>query len=394
MASATYLVRLLLAHQRRVESATAEDPPPLSLLESHVLAEVAGKKICTFLDLATLGIERTKLSRLAKVLAKRGEISLQSSADDKRSLLIKLTPHGREALLRNDAHLARVIERATNPLSDDERSVLAEHLEELANGLTLPTHQGTKDPLLRALRRLSRGAGMVGGQFAESAISAVAFQILLLLETFAKPLRKMSLKNYLPLPASSLSRALTTLAQQRLLLVIKDSSDERAELIALATPGRKLVNDTLETLSRSLERATSHLGEKTTRELEQLLSKYAVDAHRTLADPGDLSILTSEEQRSRARGFVAEVLVRLGRAQELPAKLFSHDSWGVLVSRKNQIAGCLECSPEEPHKITFSLFDPDLISPSESLALQEEALRHVLHINKKVERHLKLRSRM
>jgi DNA-binding MarR family transcriptional regulator len=132
--SATEVRHLILAVQRHGSRFIAEHLRAASLTpaQAEVLQVLSGHEPLTLVELGRLMISETgSPSRLVDTLVTRGLVMRQPGRDDKRVVLLRLTPAGRQTLADGRAHTAAVDDLIAGRLTPDEMTDLARMLRKL-----------------------------------------------------------------------------------------------------------------------------------------------------------------------------------------------------------------------------------------------------------------------
>ena len=119
------------AHATAHAMATAVAHDRLSPAEANALANL-GEPLTVSRLAAAAGVRPTTLTNLLDRLEGRGLLTRRPSPGDRRSVLVELTPAGREVAGRVLAAIAELEHRALGSLGADERAALVEAVEGLA----------------------------------------------------------------------------------------------------------------------------------------------------------------------------------------------------------------------------------------------------------------------
>jgi DNA-binding MarR family transcriptional regulator len=94
-------------------------------------------------------VTRATMSGLLDTLEKDGMVARETAADDRRTVLVRLTDKGQSLLDRMLPEYCRAVSSIMEPLSDTERKILVGLLQKILGGLT-PESQSTDAPVLTA----------------------------------------------------------------------------------------------------------------------------------------------------------------------------------------------------------------------------------------------------
>jgi DNA-binding MarR family transcriptional regulator len=132
--SATEVRHLILAVQRHGSRIIAEHLRAASLTpaQAEVLQVLAGHEPLTLVELGRLMISETgSPSRLVDTLVTRGLVMREPGRDDKRVVVLRLTPAGRQTLADGRMHTVAVDDLIAGRLTPDEMTDLARMLRKL-----------------------------------------------------------------------------------------------------------------------------------------------------------------------------------------------------------------------------------------------------------------------
>jgi len=116
----------------------------LSLTEARVLYELAQRESTTATELgAALAMDPGHLSRLLHGFRRRGLLTRRTSAHDRRSRQLALTPRGRREFARIDARQRADVQRQLDPLDASRRRRVVGRLAEVEELLGGPGATGT-----------------------------------------------------------------------------------------------------------------------------------------------------------------------------------------------------------------------------------------------------------
>lgn len=116
----------------------------VSMTQSHILFEVRRSGTPSMQQVAEeLGVDVTTFSRQAKALEAKGLVSRSMSPDDRRVIILRLTPAGRKVLEKIDDYMAARLKRIFARLSPFERETVVRSLGLLNEAIA----QATQDAM-------------------------------------------------------------------------------------------------------------------------------------------------------------------------------------------------------------------------------------------------------
>lgn len=125
--------------QRRVAGRFNRAPkvPELSTPQFHLLTPLlaAGEPLSVGVLSSAAGVSAPTATRMLDGLLKRGIVTREASREDRRSVLVGLTPHGQELMTIKHERLQVVRAQIFAGLSEDERRGAAQLLRRLAVAL-------------------------------------------------------------------------------------------------------------------------------------------------------------------------------------------------------------------------------------------------------------------
>jgi DNA-binding MarR family transcriptional regulator/N-acetylglutamate synthase-like GNAT family acetyltransferase len=122
---------------------------PFSLSEGRIVWEIAHRGTTTATELGEdLGLDAGYLSRLLRGLARRGFLAREPSPEDRRRVLLSLTPAGRKAFDGIDEASRREVGGMLDRLTDDQQARLVSSLE-AAERLLSPRDEAGEPYVLR-----------------------------------------------------------------------------------------------------------------------------------------------------------------------------------------------------------------------------------------------------
>ena len=129
--------------------------PEVTMPQLRVLMLAATQAPLNLLTVAAdLGVHPSNATRTCDRLVKAGLLDRRTDPDDRRQVVLTLTPAGRQLVGDVMSHRRATVERIMARMSEDERAMLAESLEAFARASTLA--QPRRDP--PAGRHLRDGA--------------------------------------------------------------------------------------------------------------------------------------------------------------------------------------------------------------------------------------------
>ncbi|MEO1404962.1 MAG: MarR family transcriptional regulator [Pseudomonadota bacterium] len=131
---------LALKIDRLMRRIHAELHPRAQMFDEHGVGPIGGMLLLAIgesepVDMKTivraLGRDKSQVSRLVQTLDSKGLITKTQSAEDGRAATLSLTPDGRAQLTRIQDALTGVIEELFRPVTQDQRTVFANLLDQI-----------------------------------------------------------------------------------------------------------------------------------------------------------------------------------------------------------------------------------------------------------------------
>lgn len=339
---------LFLRFNRRLLRLLGTAHLELSVNESHVLAEVADNKVVLAKEIsAKLAIEKSTLSRTISNLAARGLIKATNDKQDRRAKALDLTAAGKEALRADFLVRSQVIERCVAPLSTQQQEALAHYLGVMADGLRSAQLNEIEQehPVERQVRRLTRALGVLNSDFCATGWAIEKCQLMMALYCVRKETALFELKRAMPYELSALSRLISMLEGERLIQKRVSKSDRRAFMLGLTALGQKEIASIAEEAESYLLRSIVGLSAQELLNFRRILELFLDDsADRVSPALLLISAPQSEQERSAARAFLVEQLVRLGLHYELGASLLDDKDICFLIRVDRHVHGVAEIS--------------------------------------------------
>jgi len=202
--------------------------PVLNLAESHLLSFVRYSSANTLTKLAeAMSLDKSSVSRSLHALERKKMLVLKPDSHDSRKRYISLTKKGERLLSKDLDWRSETTASFQAFLSESEREDLYSCFKMIADGVSVGPIVLIPDELaLRTIqRRLSRAFGLLTDNVLDSGITAVALQILLVLQRSAEHftiiwhssfLTFQELNQEISVPASTLQRNLKELTKKGL----------------------------------------------------------------------------------------------------------------------------------------------------------------------------------
>ncbi len=342
------ILRLLLSHQRIVEAATVATAPPLDALSSYLLALLQANYCQYFNELvALLGTDKTRVSRTLSQLEKQRLLTGSPSPSDRRQRALKLTAAGLQLLEKNNRLVSQAVISCLNSLTSAERSELERMFRKLADAFACPdtVRSPGLHPLLGELRRLSRAFGIIGSQFAATALSTLEFQVLLLIIDSPIPLRAVEVSAQTGLPRSTVSRIVQSLIRVGHVEAVRDASDRRNSQLTATTRGQATVRDALTRAAKLLSAALTPLGQAFAQRFEVLLEKYAGSTSTRGIERISFTEMSAPHERQEACIFVVNELLRQGKQDSIDEQIFFENSRIIAARDGRALVGVCEFVP-------------------------------------------------
>lgn len=384
-----YLLRL----DRQFDFISRQLPRPLTLNESHILAEIKNRPNASASDMVSdLVLEKSTVSRTLHSLEVRGYLQRQVSDHDRRQKRLILSKHG-DAILHRDYKVRDdQLSRCLAGLSDLERTDFTSCLKLLADGLG--ASQVLELPLINAagtqIRRLAQVMGSLGRNYLGTGLAKEEFQILSLLHE-ARELNFSRLRELVPYEATFLSRLVTEYAKKNVIRKRDIASDRRHLQLQLAERGLKFCREKRQIAMTRLAEALPAIEKVLPRFLQIFAGFLGLDDTgkfldvvdgiriRLIKNPGDLNI---------ARGFLVEQLVRNNKHHSLSDSLFSVRNFSAAAYEDSRLKGVIEIGKdgEEFRLINFAVSEGlasrrvplELLAESFLLVFKKRKARRIL----------------
>lgn len=343
--SARTILNLLLWHQRKLEGATIAAQPPLEALESYIVTLIQSGT-CRFSStlVSTLGLDKTRVSRIISDLEERGLVSSSPTPEDRRQHELSVTAQGLQRLQQNNELLSSVIRSLMQPLTPSELSELEKQFRKLADSFSCPPaiQSPQLHPLFPELRRLSHAFGIISSQFAATDLNSAEFQVLYMLATSGSPMRSVEISRFSGFPRSTTSRIIQSLSDKKLLSSETDPNDARNHLLLATTRGARLIQEAGERAARLLNAALAPLGKSFCERFELLMRKYCESSAPPYLAEFRYEELKTPEDRREACLFVVNELLRQDKANEIDTHIFFDDSRVITARHEDAIVGVSE----------------------------------------------------
>jgi DNA-binding MarR family transcriptional regulator len=266
------------------------------------------------------------MTGLLNSIEEQGLIEMAPSSQDGRSKTLKLTAAGRRLVQALDRYVNKITSAGLSPLSPSERNTLARHLAVVADGLgahPVPLRAGDH-PVGVELRRISRVQGILGTNFMGTDFSITQTQILRVLVQQPEGVNMVELSRAMPFDASTISKAVSSLAKLKLLSKIRSKSDKRQFLLQLTARGKQVMSDLQSRMRERMKQALSKLGKRELAELcaylDRVLSIPALAEENE--EKREVRMLQSERDLKIARAVFVENIVRQKGHFDLGPDLF------------------------------------------------------------------------
>lgn len=335
----------ILRLHRKVRFLASSLELSLGATESHILVAVSEESGIGPTSLVpVLNLDRSTISRTILALQQEGLLALTSSAVDKRSRNISLTPKGEQRFAEWETQMYRLTEALVSSLNRAEQQILTGYLRRLADSQRAAAIGRTGlHPVQRELMRISRASGILGRTFLHTGRSLSEVQVLSVLWQEKEPVIFTAIAGQLPFDKSTLSRVLTKLTSKGEIERNEVPEDRRSVSFALTADGIRSHEGVMESGARSIGTSLTGFSLKELQEFNSLLERCApIDAQsvdfRKLNREMEVRQLFQESERNVARGFYVENQVRLGEHFSLPEKLFCQDglSYGCFIDSRLQ----------------------------------------------------------
>lgn len=273
--------RMLIAYSLglKIEQATSE----YSYVEIAALTILKKKPHHGTALAQEVGIEQSWMSRVLSGLRESGCIAL--SAREGNKSMYALTKKGEKALKESEGTFSKIATALTEPLSKSQCHRLTQLCHLLADALNVPPSlpEDTMElELEEALDRLARFFGVFGSKVRTSSLSLMEWQVLDLLFT-NEQMPQQEIECRLAYDQGALSRLAQAWGKNGIVTQTTSPLDTRHKIVTLTSEGKALYTNSLEVISRPLQRGMKVISEKDTAELFILLAKISeTPRHRTI----------------------------------------------------------------------------------------------------------------
>lgn len=347
--SAARIFDLLSVFQRKNQFIGTSSRTDLSLLESHLLGEVAGSPGANVGDLLSrLRVEGSMLSRAIDSLAGRKLVNVTRPGRDRRQRCVTLSSQGHEALKQLDRNANALLALFTRSFSKPEIVRLSKLLLALSDGMQAPGTSVRREdhPLRPGLRRLARALSIIGSRYLGSEISSSQFQVLLSIREECGLATASSLQDRLRIHQSTLSRMISQLTAAGYISHRASESDQRARSLSLTAKGRALSDGIRTEGAARIARASEPLSKAQVGQLEQLLERLvfagAEKGSFSLEDGAAVWRLRSGSELRAGRAALVELLVTADRHRQLGASLLPASHTVYALGSKRELAAICE----------------------------------------------------
>jgi DNA-binding MarR family transcriptional regulator len=378
-----YFLRL----NRSLEALARRLRPPLTNVETHVLSEVLQTTKATAHDLVTqLNLDKSTVSRLVADLKTRKLVKVTRVRGDKRFKGLGLTERGTETL-EADLGLRNIqVTSCISPLSREEQYEFCRLLSEIADGFgtsIIKPVLADEHPAVAQIRRITRAMGILRGNFLGTGLPKEWCQIMNILAAQPQEIAMMALRDMLPYESSFLSRLVSALEHRGYVRRTISKHDKRQFMLELTSAGKKSSEKTEQVACAALGQVLGKWPNSSVKRLLFLFSRFlGGDTHAdrvAVHDAMRVERVRTSEERSLARAFLIENLVRTNTHSQAPETLISRHSACYVLIIANLTQGVIEFSRESStwRIINFSVA-PDLSSTTYPLRLLATALDDVL----------------
>jgi DNA-binding MarR family transcriptional regulator len=347
------LYRRFLAFNRRLVFLMRHLTLPLTVNESYLLADVAlAPGLTPGESCRRLRIPKGTLSRVVRSLAARRLLTVHTDAGDRRLQRLWITVRGRRTLAADIAVRNREMDLCVETLSPSERTELVQRLGEAADGLGAPPLASafSEDPLLIAIRRLTKVLAIQGGDCMGTGQPVLVCQALHLLQGAHEPVPFRALLRLLPCEAADLSRLLHRLARSGRLRKAVSPADRRQSQVILTPDGEDFASLLERRAALRLDRASAAVNTHAQARLLDLLQRFL----ETPVSVGDTErggdwryALLPDGGRAAARAFLWEALTRTGERDPLPAWILAPPHLCAAAYDRGRLAGVAELRQED-----------------------------------------------
>ena len=370
------LYDLCLALDRRLAAAIHKFPSPLEQVAGHVLSEIVLQRIVNSSSLIqTLGVEKTKISRIVTTFLENKWIQLQVSHSDKRVRYLTVTPAGRRLFELDNQARNRQTTECTLALSSRERKDLALLCQGVADGLgatAIPAQ--ADDPACKVeFIRLLRIMGFLGDNVLKLDMPVDECQILHLVHRDGNCVSMATLKSLLPYESTTLSRIISSLVSRDFLQKQPLPFDKRHVQVLLTKKGILHAKRNISNGGKMLS-AVPFLSNRANRDqLIVLLEKALLRETVPSPDSSNKIILTrisDGDTRTQARSFLIQTLVSQKRAHEIRESILHPDDIAFQILIDGELRGVCEfqLNGNEATALYFATSD-EYVSKSDALRL-------------------------
>jgi DNA-binding MarR family transcriptional regulator len=299
----------------------------LPVNESHVLAEIAKEGAVFAKDVSQiLNIEKSTLSRIVNSLLGRKLVVRAKKREDRRANELNLTPQGMVVLAHDVEQRNESIELLLAPLDQGQIAVLRRYHNSVADALKRKAVSNiqSEHPLEKEVRRLTRGLGVLGKNFAGTGLPVERCQILTVLKISGGLLPFFVLKKELPYELSALSRLISALTKEGLLRKEPNPKDKRTLTVALSQKGWELAAETIGKGEAFLQESLRELSAKEKEDFRHIMTLLLCQDESL---PGrNALMLRSKSELEQGRAFLVRQLVLQNKHHHLPATILSRGS--------------------------------------------------------------------
>lgn len=327
------LYDLFLRFNRRLTFIITRLAPPLSLDESHVLAEVELNAGISVVEVAArIGMDKSTTSRFIAALADRDFLKVVQSEEDKRVKKIMLTQQGRDILRVDNGIRNQQVSECISSLNTKDQSSLRYYLSLMADALgAVPVFGTAEDNAVKIeIRRLTRAFGIIGNQFMGTGFTVHQCQVLHLVFTNGYEMSMQDLRDMLPFEKTTFSRLVSGLADDDLILKVASEFDRRQFNVKLTQKGIAIAQHNLKLGAAVMQTSTQKMSSEDINNFVVILEKFLMQTRRTervMAEESvSVDILKTPEERKVGRGFLMETLVRLHAHYDVPEEIFPRGS--------------------------------------------------------------------
>jgi DNA-binding MarR family transcriptional regulator len=331
MKPATAIYRLFRRTQMRNRRVGRSEETGLSLAESHLLIELDSSPGQTITELTTaLSLAQGFTSRLVQSLVKRKLITALSDKRDSRRKTLTLTHQGRVLLSKVDEIANSSYHSMIQGLSRGEQEQLTWLAKILADGLGSPAspHRPCEAKFRTHQRRLTRSCGILSESVFGSSLSVTMWQILSEIVLSPVPPNIGELASSLSLAHNSVSSMISQMEQKGYITRTTSLSDGRSVVVQPRAAGERLYYEVEQAATNRIQLALqAHPKDMITQAVKVYHRAMRDDAEGLPTLPPDFSFteVSSDDERSVVRGFIARSLIKLNAERELPSHFVSRD---------------------------------------------------------------------